>query len=66
MTQAMYRESPAEQMHNRILNGTAYSTRDVTARDFATVTQRAGTSALPDMRKAFLDLLSAEKKNKKK
>lgn len=55
------RESPAEKMHNRIINGSAFSTRDVTADAFETVARRSGTVQLPDIKKA-LDRLRREEK----
>lgn len=57
----MVQESPAEKMHNRILNGTAFSTRDVTADAFRSVAQSAGTLRLPDIRSALDKLRNDEK-----
>lgn len=55
------KESPAERMHNRILNGSAYSTTDVTVEAFKIVTQRAGTQDLPDVKRALNRLEKTEK-----
>lgn len=49
----MAKETPAEQMHNRILNGSAFSTQGVTAEAFKAVVQRAGTLELPDVKRAL-------------
>jgi hypothetical protein len=57
-TRNMAKESPAEKMHNRILNGTHFSTRDVTADAFELVAKRAGTLALPDIKRG-LEMLRA-------
>lgn len=46
-------ESPAELMHNRILNGSAFPTQGVTAEAFKTVAQRAGTLELPDVKRVL-------------
>jgi hypothetical protein len=54
-------ESPAEMMHNRILNGSAFSTRDVTADAFKTVAERSGTMELPDVKQALAWLQNREK-----
>lgn len=55
------KETPAEKMHNRILNGAAFSTRDVTASDFESIAQRAGTSQLPEIKNALNSLRREEK-----
>lgn len=55
------KESPAEKMHNRILNGTSFSTRDVTAHAFRDVAQKAGTLRLPDIKQALNELDALEK-----
>lgn len=47
------KESPAEKMHNRILNGNSFSTRGVTIEAFQSVAQRAGTLSLPDVKSAL-------------
>lgn len=54
-------ESPAERMHNRILNGTWFTTQDVTADAFEAVARSAGTLALPDIKRALEGLRSVEK-----
>lgn len=61
----MAKLSPAETMHNRILNGTWFSTKDVTANEFEAVAQRAGTLGLPDV-KAALESLRRNEKEKSK
>lgn len=55
------KETPAEKMHNRILSGAAFSTRDVTADAFETIAQRAGTTQLPEIKKALTRLRREEK-----
>jgi hypothetical protein len=50
---SMAQESPAEKMHNRILNGTAYSTQGVTAEEFEAVVRRSGTMELPEIKRAL-------------
>ena len=57
----MATQSPAEKLHNRILSGAAFSTRDVTADAFETVARNAGTLQLPDV-KRVLDRLRAMEK----
>jgi hypothetical protein len=57
-------ESPAEKMHNRILNGAAFSTQDVTADAFEDVARRAGTLALPEVKRAIDHLRAVEKPKK--
>lgn len=57
----MTTESPAEKMHNRILNGTSYSTRNVTADDFESVAHRVGTLELPEVKEALEKLRDTEK-----
>jgi hypothetical protein len=57
----MAQESPAEKMHNRILNGTWFSTQDVTAADFQRVATRAGTLKLLEVRRALEKLREAER-----
>ena len=52
-------------MHNRILNGAAFTTQDVTADTFEDVARRAGTMELPDVKRA-LDHLRAVEKPKKR
>jgi hypothetical protein len=54
----MAKENPAEKMHNRILSGAHFSTRDVTADAFELVAKRAGTLALPDIKRG-LEMLRA-------
>jgi hypothetical protein len=61
----MAKESPAEKMHNRILSGAAFSTRDVTAGAFESVARRAGTLGLSDI-KAALEKLRVSEKSKRK
>lgn len=55
------KETPAEKMHNRILSGVAFSTREVTASDFESIAQRAGTSQLPEIKNALNSLRREEK-----
>lgn len=57
----MATQSPAEKLHNRILSGNSWSTRDVTADAFETVARNAGTLQLPDV-KRMLDRLKAQEK----
>jgi hypothetical protein len=60
-TRRKMKESPAERMHNRILNGSAYSTKNVTTERFKSVAQQAGTLDLPDVKRALNRLEAAEK-----
>lgn len=46
-------QSPAEKMHNRILTGVVYSSRDVTPEAFEAVVRRADTSELPVIKRAL-------------
>jgi hypothetical protein len=55
--------SPAEVMHNRILNGSSYSSRDVVPADFEAVARRSGTLELPAIKRA-LDRVREEYKDK--
>lgn len=57
----MKKESPAERMHNRILNGSAFSIRGVTADAFRSVAQSAGTLALPNIKQALVRLEKSDK-----
>lgn len=57
-------KNPAEKMHNRILNGTAFSTQGVTAEAFGIVARRAGTLELPDVKSALEKLRAEEAKRK--
>lgn len=57
----MATQSPAEKLHNRILNGNAWSTKDVTADAFETVARNAGTLQLPNV-KQMLDRLRAQER----
>lgn len=61
----MAKLTPAETMHNRILNGTWFSTKDVTADAFEAVAQRAGTLGLNEVRKALEELRKNEKQKAK-
>lgn len=56
------KESSAEKMHNRILSGATFSTRDVTADAFETIAKRAGTLELPDVKHWLGKLREAEKR----
>jgi hypothetical protein len=53
-------ESPAEKMHNRILNGSAYFTHGVTVDAFEEVARRAGTLELPDVKAGLARLRKIE------
>jgi hypothetical protein len=57
----MAKESPAEKMHNRILNGSWFSTQDVEADDFEQVARNAGTLSLPSIKDALNILRTLEK-----
>lgn len=48
-------------MHNRILNGSAYSTKHVSAAAFKAVAERSGTMGLPDVKQALAWLQNREK-----
>lgn len=56
----MTQESPAEKMHNRILNGTWFSTQDVTADALEAVARSAGTLALPEIKRELDKLRTIE------
>lgn len=56
----MARETPAAKMHNRILNGTWFSTQDVTADAFENIARGAGTLELPDVKRALAKLRASE------
>lgn len=58
-------ETPAERMHNRILNGAAFSTHDVTAEAFEQVARNAGTLQLADVKYALYRLQILEQPKKK-
>lgn len=60
----MATENPAERMHNRILNGTAFSTQGVTAEAFQRVARRAGTLELPNVKRALEKLQAQAAKGK--
>jgi hypothetical protein len=61
----MAKLTPAETMHNRILNGTWFSIKDVTADAFEAVAQRAGTLGLVDVKAALAGLREREKEKPK-
>lgn len=61
----MANETPAEKMHNRILNGTWFWTEEVPADEFEALAQRAGTLGLLDVKSA-LDRLRRNEKEKEK
>lgn len=54
------KETPAEKMHNRILNGSAFSTRGVTSEAFEAIARRSGTRDLPDIKRALERLKNIE------
>lgn len=60
----MAKLSPAEIMHNRILTGASYSSRDVTAEAFEAVAQRAGTMELPAIKRALARVRAENKPSK--
>ena len=61
----MAKESPAEKMHNRILNGNWFSTKDVTVEAFESVARNSGTLNVSSIKQA-LDLLRRIERSKKK